>query len=116
MKNSDPVTSYSTAASTTDEVNLGNAGTRWKDASKKRGDVVAKIKRTPEYTLTLINNKKAGAGCVIQAPDPTDMEISKRAWEKSVKEWRDELRVFFEHYQTNIERLWFKGAINDEWC
>ena len=84
---------------------------------QKRKEIVAAIQRTPEYMVTELHNQRTSAGWGIQSmppmtPDHTDRKISKRTWEKAMKEWRVELRAFFEYYQTNIERLWFQGSMD----
>jgi len=79
-----------------------NEGTRWMKARiQKRMNAVEGIQRKPEYILTQLYNATPPV-----IPDYTDMKITKRAWEKAVKDWRAELRAFFEHRQMNIERLW----------
>ena len=54
---------------------------------RKREAGVAFIRRSPAYILATIRNLPRP-----RTPDPTDMTLSKRAWERSVQIWRCALR------------------------
>ena len=55
----------------------------------KRAAAVDAIKRTPEYRLAPADRRPA-------TPDPTNLAVSKRRWERSVMEWRAALRRVWE--------------------
>ena len=54
---------------------------------RKREAGVAFIRRSPEYVLATVRDLPRP-----KTPDPTDMTLSKRAWERSVQLWRSALR------------------------
>lgn len=68
----------------------GPGGERQEKRIAKRESAVAAIKRTPAYILTQDQNKEGGRA---QTPDPRDEKTSKRSWEKSVMQWRSDLRA-----------------------
>ena len=55
---------------------------------QKRLSAVVAIKRTPEYSDAYVYD----GGSLPTTPDPTDLTISKRSWERSVQDWRRLLR------------------------
>lgn len=59
----------------------------------KRGEGVASVKRKPEYQ-NLLNLEARGVVLLDRprTPDPTDENLSKRAWEASMQHWREGLR------------------------
>ena len=60
---------------------------------RKRLEAVAAIKRTPEYNDAYVYGNEGGDFPFPSTPDPTDLTISKRTWEKSVMQWRASLRL-----------------------
>jgi len=54
---------------------------------KKRESGVACVRRSQAYVLATVRNLPRP-----RTPDPTDMTLSKRAWEKSMQIWRCALR------------------------
>ena len=56
----------------------------WERRLRKRTAAVEHIRRTKEYSSATTRPP---------TPDPTDMRVSKRAWEKSMQYWRSELRA-----------------------
>ena len=60
---------------------------------RKRKAAVDAIKPRPEYTTCDPIARP-------RTPDPTDLTISKREWEKQVMVWRQELRIMYEGWQA----------------
>ena len=58
---------------------------------KKRCEAIAAIQRTPAYIIVRIHCDDYE----LKMPDPYDLTLSKRRWERSVMEWRRELRKTF---------------------
>ena len=58
---------------------------------RRRGNAIAFIKRTEEYSQALIYCSRDGRGAP-EPPDPNDLSVSKRAWERGVQQWRREIR------------------------
>ncbi len=54
----------------------------------KRCDGLHAVKRTPAYILVVMNKAERPA-----SPDPFDEHISKRKWEKSMMDFRNDLRA-----------------------
>ena len=52
----------------------------------KRQAAVAAIKNTPAYIVVKARGRRS------PTPDPEDRTISKRSWERSIMEWRKNLR------------------------
>ena len=64
---------------------------------RKRESGVACVRRSPAYVLATVRNLPRP-----RTPDPTDMTLSKRAWEKSVQLWRCALRgILDEIYEAD---------------
>ena len=65
----------------------------WRDCCRrlaKRSDGVEAVKRSMDYHLVTTQH----AGCDRPTtPDPCDMSVSKREWERSMCDWRNALRV-----------------------
>ncbi len=55
----------------------------------KRCAGVQAVKRTPAYILVVMSNKAERPA----SPDPFDERVSKRKWEKSMMDWRNDLRA-----------------------
>ena len=53
----------------------------------KRENGIAHIKKTPAYIVVTVAGHKRSV-----TPDPYDKNVSKRAWEKSVMQFRKHLR------------------------
>jgi len=68
------------------------------DATKlrKRHEAVESIKRSPAFILTNLYYKKDR----VPIPDPNNLEMTKRQWEKSVMKWRNALRDGFHELCT----------------
>jgi len=62
------------------------------DATKvrKRQDAVDAIMRSPAYIITKLYYDEE-----IQSPDPNNLKLSKRQWEKSMMKWRADLKATF---------------------
>jgi len=62
------------------------------DATKvrKRQNGVDAVVRTPAYIITKLYYDEE-----IQPPDPNDLKLSKRQWEKSMMKWRADLKTKF---------------------
>ena len=61
---------------------------------QKRNAAIAAIKRTPEYLEAMMQDMTAvdGVDRRPQTPDPRDLTVGKKQWERSVQQWRDGLR------------------------
>ena len=64
----------------------------WEVKQQKREAAIAAIKRSTEYQLWTLCQLRDIEDLPIVAPDPTNQSISNRAWEKSVREWRNHLK------------------------
>ena len=53
----------------------------------KRFNAVVHVMFSDDFVLTLC------AGDYVEPPDPNDLSLSKRAWERSVQLWRSQLRA-----------------------
>jgi len=62
------------------------------DATKvrKRQNGIDAVMRTPAYIITKLYYDEE-----IQTPDPNDLKLSKRQWEKSMMKWRADLKAKF---------------------
>ena len=57
---------------------------------KKRVNAVCFIRSTAEFQRYQ-EQLQDGLVTIIAEPDPTDLTVSKRLWEKKVQQWRQEL-------------------------
>ena len=57
---------------------------------RKRRTAIAAVKRAPEYAAYQATRELREALGLTRAktPDPTDTNLSKRQWERSVQDWR----------------------------
>ena len=62
---------------------------------RKRQDVVAAVKRSPDYQMWATYRSVVGefVSDGMHTPDPADHTVSKRAWELNMKKWRRELAM-----------------------
>ena len=77
---------------------------------EKEGDVIERriarrqagvsaVKRTPAYIIVLCHNVPRAP-----SPDPNDMSLSKRAWERRMKDWRRDLRAALKRLHMAVLR------------
>ena len=73
---------------------IARAEKSWPEKHAKRATVVAAIQLSPEFRQAqlCLARGELTAEALPPAPDATDPSISKRAWERSVQEWRAALR------------------------
>ena len=62
----------------------------------KRFAGLCAVKKTPAYIITTLRQRQRPT-----SPDPYDDRVSKRAWEKSMQQWRSALRRIL--WQIQIE-------------
>ena len=55
---------------------------------RKRTNGYLAILRTPEYNGALQLWLSGHIECMPSEPNPTDLTVSKRAWESSIRQWR----------------------------
>ena len=65
----------------------------WVRRLQKRAAAVDRIRQTTEYISAQVRPA---------TPDPTDLSMSKRTWERSIQRWRAELRSASVEGQTFI--------------
>jgi len=57
-----------------------------------RRNGVEAVKRTPEYRACEMLRMKGAPITAPRTPDPSDLTIPKRAWERTIMDWRNALR------------------------
>ena len=60
---------------------------------KKRADAIARKYNSAEYVLLKLYAQDDPSNTIPLPPDPTDFGLSKRSWEKQMKNWRQEIRA-----------------------
>ena len=67
----------------------------WERKQQKREAAVAACKRSEEYHMweRMCSEQLVPLYDVSEEPDPKDPRISKRAWEKQVRHWRNDIRL-----------------------
>ena len=67
----------------------------WERKQQKREAAVAACKRSEEYHKweRMRSERLVPLHDVREEPDPMDQSISKRAWEKQVRHWRNDIRL-----------------------
>ena len=58
---------------------------------------VAAVCRSPAYIEALLQSSTGVLAAVPEPPDPEDMAVSKRSWERSMKLWRASLKFAIGH-------------------
>ena len=60
---------------------------------KRRADAIARKYNSTEYVLLKLCVQDDPSKTIPLPPDPTDFGLSKRSWEKQMKNWRQGIRA-----------------------
>ena len=71
----------------------------WQRRSKHRAAGVAAVKRSADYITAAANPHVPR----YMTPDPTDRRLSKRAWERGVQQWRENLKTVVGNLEIHYE-------------